>query len=157
MKVVFNRDNIHNDDIISTFDCAVSTLTQPQCIECEVNFVSTTQIRRLNRLYRNIDAVTDVLSFPMLNLAQGEVIDSNKYSLDVDVQTGNVMIGEVYLCSTVAKQQAVEYGHSLKREVCFLALHGLLHLLGYDHVDDEQRSVMENTQDIILDKVGIIN
>ena len=97
-------------------------------------------IHGLNKEYRGVDRPTDVLSFPMLEFDFP----------DVWVSLGSIVISE-----ETARRQAVEYGHSLKRELCFLAAHSALHLLGYDHETDEEREEMEALQREILHSLGI--
>ena len=99
------------------------------------------RIQTLNREFRNVDAVTDVLTFPAW---EGEI------SLSADGYLGDIMI-----CYERAKEQAASYGHSLKRELSFLAVHGVLHLLGYDHMTETDERVMREKQTAILDSIGV--
>ena len=99
------------------------------------------RIQTLNREFRNVDSVTDVLTFPAW---EGEI------SLSADGYLGDIMI-----CYERAKEQAASYGHSLKRELSFLAVHGVLHLLGYDHMTDADERVMREKQTAILDSIGV--
>ena len=99
------------------------------------------RIRSLNRDFRGVDAVTDVLTFPAW---EGEI------SLSADGYLGDIMI-----CYDRAKEQAQEYGHSLLRELSFLAVHGCLHLLGYDHMTEADERVMREKQTEILDRIGV--
>lgn len=109
-----------------------------------VTFVSNEQIHELNRDYRNIDRPTDVISFAFLDT------EENKEKI---LQSGQmVSLGEIYISLDKAKEQAEEYGHPLDRELKFLFVHGLLHLLGYDHMSPEEEAVMFKLQDEILDK-----
>ena len=98
-------------------------------------------IKELNRDYRGKDAPTDVLSFPML---------------DFDSPETETLLGDIVISLERAEEQAKEYGHSLLRELCFLSVHSALHLMGYDHVDDEEgRLYMEAKQEEILNRLGI--
>ena len=99
------------------------------------------RIQTLNRDFRHVDRVTDVLTFPAW---EGEI------SLSADGYLGDIMI-----CYDRAKAQAEEYGHSLLRELSFLAVHGVLHLLGYDHLTQEDERVMREKQTAILDGIGV--
>lgn len=99
-------------------------------------------IQELNRSFRNVDRVTDVLTFPAW---EGEI------SLCADGYLGDIMI-----CYERAKEQAFEYGHSLERELSFLAVHGVLHLLGYDHMTEADEHVMRERQTAILDSIGVV-
>lgn len=100
------------------------------------------EIKKLNSEFRKVDRATDVLSFPNLNFVKGE-ISTKTLNDEIDIDTGLVSLGDIIICKEIAKTQAKEYGHSYKREICFLALHGLLHLLGYDHLtEDDEKEMM---------------
>ena len=118
-----------------------------------LNFVSDEEIQRLNKEFRNVNKVTDVLSFPNLNKTPKEKLEKFKKSYDFD--EGLLFLGDIVISKNVAKAQAREYEHSLTREVCFLALHGFLHLLGFDHVKEEDERVMNKIQDKILSEVNL--
>ena len=118
-----------------------------------INFVSDEEIQKLNREFRNIDKVTDVLSFPNLNKSSNEKL--KKFSKLADFDTNLLFLGDIVISKNVAKKQAREYGHSLKREVCFLALHGFLHLLGFDHIKEEDEKVMIKLQNKILNEANL--
>ena len=104
--------------------------------------VDKNTIQKLNREYRNKDNVTDVISFALE--------DDNTF-----IKTDLRVLGDIYICLDRAKEQASEYGHSLLRELSFLSVHGLLHLLGYDHQTKEDESVMFGLQELILNEYGI--
>ena len=118
-----------------------------------LNFVSDEEIQRLNKEFRNVDKVTDVLSFPNLNKTPKEKLE--KFNKSYDFDEGLLFLGDIVISKNVAKAQAREYEHSLTREVCFLALHGFLHLLGFDHVKEEDERVMNKIQDKILSEVNL--
>lgn len=122
-------------------------------VSVEIELISPEEMRELNKESRGIDAVTDVLSFP--NLEVEFPFDAEAYEDDIDPETGAIVLGEIYICRERAAEQAVEYGHSLARELAFLSVHGMLHLVGYDHITDEERARMEKEQDGVLDAVGI--
>lgn len=121
----------------------------------EVLFVGAEEIKAINQETRGIDAVTDVLSFPFLELKQGELLEPlGVESIDPEQQT--VFLGDIVLCLDRAEEQAEAYGHSLQREVAFLTLHSLLHLMGYDHVDGaDQAEEMEALQNQLLEQLAI--
>ena len=105
-------------------------------------FVDEKEIKSINKTYRNIDRVTDVISFALE--------DNNEQII------GERILGDIYVCIPKMKEQAIEYGHSEKRELSFLVCHGMLHLLGYDHVNNkEEEKVMFDLQDEILNSLGI--
>lgn len=123
---------------------------------CDVCIIVTDDenIRELNREHREIDRATDVLSFPMLELRPGEEIKVSP--LELDEETGTVMLGDIVISSERARAQAEEYGHSELREVSFLTVHGILHLLGYDHeLSEEDEKLHFSRQEEILDAMGL--
>ena len=122
-------------------------------VSVSINFVSDEEIQRLNREFRNIDKVTDVLSFPNLNKTPNEKL--KKFRKLADFDTNLLFLGDIVISKNVAKKQAREYEHSLKREVCFLALHGFLHLLGFDHIKEEDEKIMIKLQNKILSEVSL--
>ena len=124
-------------------------------VSVSINFVSDEEIQRLNREFRNIDKVTDVLSFPNLNKTPNEKL--KKFRKLADFDTNLLFLGDIVISKNVAKKQAREYGHSLKREVCFLALHGFLHLLGFDHIKEEDEKIMTKLQSKILSEVSLLS
>ncbi len=136
---------------------ALKYLNQPvNEIEMSLSIVSPEEIKRLNNEYRNLDQVTDVLSFPSVDNPKCEAFNLSQVSQDnINPETGKLNIGDVIICLERAKEQAAEYNHSLKRELCFLALHGTLHLLGYDHITPEDEQQMTALQDEILNKMRI--
>ena len=99
-------------------------------------------IRLLNRDFRNVDAATDVLTFPAW---EGEAV----------LSPPDGYLGDIAVCLARAKEQAISYGHSLRRELAFLAVHGVLHLLGYDHMAPDDERKMFSRQDAILNEMGI--
>ena len=115
--------------------------------KCEVNvmFADNEKIREINREQRNIDSATDVLSFPLLDAKNGEITVS-----DEDFYEGYLTLGDIVISLERAKEQAEEYGHSFEREVGFLTCHSMLHLLGYDHIDEADRVIMRPKEEEIL-------
>lgn len=116
-------------------------------IEVTVSFVDGQTIQKYNKQHRNVDRETDVLSFPMLNIHYTQKVQD---FADEIMPDGSLYLGDVVICKKVAKKQAKEYGHKTKREVAFLALHGLLHLLGYDHIEkDDEKVMMAKSEEIL--------
>ncbi len=120
--------------IRSCVDAVLSAEGVP--VSCEINVLVTDEkgIRAVNKAGRNVDAPTDVLSFPMFALTPGALPENWEEYLDPD--TGMCPLGDMCLCLSRAVSQAKEYGHSLRREVGYLTIHSMLHLLGYDHLDE---------------------
>ena len=110
-------------------------------VEFNIIFVDSDTIHEINRNYRHVDRVTDVISFALE--------DNETITLDHRV------LGDSYICVERAEEQAKEYGHSFLRELAFLSIHGLLHLLGYDHMEKEEEKIMFSKQEDILNEFGI--
>lgn len=110
---------------------------------CSIIIVDNTFIHKLNKEYRGIDRVTDVISFALE--------DDKSMIIPDDIR----LLGDIYICLDKAKEQAKEYGHSLERELCFLAVHGVYHLLGYDHETEEDAKIMFKKQEEVLMEYGI--
>lgn len=105
------------------------------------------KIKELNREHRGIDRATDVLSFPMLY--SEDELEQGKFT-DMDIDTGEVVLGDIVISLERAHEQSIEYGHSFEREVAYLTVHGILHLLGYDHETDDDRKIMREKEESIL-------
>lgn len=123
---------------------------------CEINVLVTDDagIRAINRASRKIDKATDVLSFPMFELTAGQLPAS--WEAYKDPETGLVPLGDMAISLERAKQQAAEYGHSAQREVGYLTIHSVLHLLGYDHVDEgEMKRQMRAAEEAILAELAL--
>ena len=129
MDVTFKKLNIKCDPIVS------------------VSIVDNRYIHKINKKYRHIDRPTDVISFAFLD-------SENNYD-KVLFSPGPVVLGDIYISLEKAKEQAEEYGHSLHRELSFLFVHGLLHLLGYDHMNEEDEKEMFQLQEEILSEKGV--
>ncbi len=126
--------------------------------EVEVNLLLTDdeEIREMNRMYRNIDRATDVLSFPMVDFGQVQAFEDLEGSDDCfHPESGELLLGDIVISKEHVLAQADTYGHSVKREFAFLIAHSMLHLFGYDHMEDQERLVMEEKQGSILDKIKI--
>jgi probable rRNA maturation factor len=130
---------------------AAKYLALPRATEIAVSFVSKEEIQLLNKQTRNVDKPTDVLSFPVVQLNK-QPIDLTKFSADINPETGRLALGDIVVCRQVAIFQAKEYGHSTSRELAFLALHGMLHLLGYDHIIEADEREMVQLAEAILAK-----
>lgn len=126
--------------------------------DAQVNLVLTDneEIQRVNTEFREIAAPTDVLSFPMIPFetpADYAIVEEDQSYFDLD--TDELLLGDIMISVDKVFAQAEEYGHSVTREFCFLVAHSMLHLLGYDHMTPEEAVVMENKQRTALDELGI--
>lgn len=120
-----------------------------------LSFVDKSEIQRLNREFRNLDKCTDVLSFPTVNIKPGEKFNKKIFKNDIDPQNKHLMLGDIIICEDVAKEHADEYNHSYERELCYLIVHGFLHLIGYDHEKEEDKIVMRAYEEAVLRKYNI--
>lgn len=154
MQVIFDEDYRDEHGIEHTLVCACETLGQDN-VTVSVSMMSEQEIRQANLEERDVDSVTDVLSFPTLENVRGKTICAKDFPYDVDPETGLVDVGCIAICEARARAQAAEYGHGIKREMNFLALHGFLHLLGYDHMTEDDESQMTGIAVDILDKLSI--
>jgi probable rRNA maturation factor len=126
--------------------------------EASVNLVLTDneEIKRVNTEFRQIERETDVLSFPMIPFEEPagyDIVEEDDSYFDMD--SGELLLGDIMISVEKVFAQAEEYGHSVKREFCFLIAHSMLHLLGYDHMTPEEAAVMEQKQSAALDALGI--
>ncbi len=127
-------------------DCAVAYETEISCI-----ITNNEQMQALNLAHRGVDKPTDVLSFPMVTCSAPGVPSPDKEDFDGDV----LMLGDMVLSYQKAEEQAQEYGHSIMREVAFLCVHSVLHLLGHDHMDAQEEAAMLLKQEQILSAMGL--
>ena len=121
-------------------------------------FVDDEEIREINLETRNIDRATDVLSFPMLDYEKGKVYKDiyANFEFDETFKDGEeLVLGDMVLSLERALEQSKEYGHSYEREVCYLVVHSILHLLGYDHMEEEEKNIMRKREEEILNKLNI--
>lgn len=127
--------------------------------EAEVNLTLTDNagIQEVNKMYRELDAPTDVLSFPLLSYAQAGDFSAleEDYEDNFNPDTGEIMLGDIVISVDRVKEQAASYGHSERREYAFLIVHSMLHLFGYDHMTPEEAAEMEAKQTAILNEMNI--
>lgn len=128
--------------------------------EAEVSVILTddANIREMNRNYRQMDKPTDVLSFPLIEYespADFSLLEEARLDC-FNPDSGELMLGDIVISTQRAAAQAEQYGHSYEREVAFLTAHSMLHLMGYDHMEEEERLVMERRQEEILTRLGIV-
>jgi len=122
-------------------------------VDAEISFCGEEEIKELNRETRGIDSVTDVLSFQNIENIELPLI-KDKYPSEINGEDGSLILGEIVICEKRAESQAEEYGHSLDREIAFLTCHGMLHLLGFDHADEDGEKEMNGLTEEILLKAG---
>ncbi len=150
MNLIFSDERMPGQIVIDHMIQAAELCLQeenldPDQVEISVTFVSTEEIHELNKVYRSKDCVTDVLSFP-----QYENLEEMK---DVD---GVLCLGDVVICPEQALLQADEFGHSGERELVYLFVHSVFHLLGYDHMEEEDKNEMRAQEEKIMSRIGLI-
>ena len=151
ISVTGEKKGINNPTLAALLRRTVKAALAAEAVECdcEINILLTDDegIREVNRDMRDIDRATDVLSFPMFDLVPGEHPDE----FDADPDTGLVPLGDMCISVERAHAQAEEYGHSFQREICYLCVHSVLHLLGYDHLDEgEMKRQMRAREEEIM-------
>ena len=128
--------------------------------EAEVSLLLTDdeQIRQINKEFRMIDTPTDVLSFPVIEYKMpGDFTGLEKNAAEYfNLESGELLLGDIVISLPRARMQAKEYGHSLMRELAFLTAHSMFHLFGYDHIEDTQRGIMEEKQEEVLKQLQIL-
>ncbi len=124
--------------------CVIEENLDPERIEISVTFVSSEEIKELNGIYREKDAVTDVLSFPQYD------------SLQDLPKNGVICLGDVVICPEQDLLQADEFGHTGERELVYLFVHSVFHLLGYDHMDEEEKEEMRLQEEKIMQKLDLL-
>ena len=142
---IFNetQEKVENLEVLEPLLTYALEVENVDNLEFNVIIINNEEIHKMNKEYRGIDRPTDVISFAL------EDYKDIKYENDYRV------LGDIYISIDKVKEQAKEYGHSEKRELAFLAVHGLLHLLGYDHMEKEDEKVMFGLQEEILNEMGI--
>ncbi|HAQ52665.1 MAG TPA: rRNA maturation RNase YbeY [Lachnospiraceae bacterium] len=165
----FKLDNIFDFDYKEVARTVINkTLIQEHFnydVEVSITLLGENDIKDINREYRDIDKKTDVLSFPMIEYDSSystcsdrteEMYEFIEDSIDaINPDTDEIILGDIVLCVPVILEQAKEYNHSILREYAFLIAHSMLHLLGYDHMNEKERLIMEKKQNLILESLNI--
>lgn len=155
MKVIIEKTNEAEavaPEIDAVIDKAINGVIKhfglTKEIEISVLFTDAEGIKQINNDYRNVDSVTDVLSFPQFEYEIPGV-------LEVDFEQGSIPLGDIVLNLEKIYSQAEEFGHSREHEAGYLTIHSMLHLLGYDHMIDEDKKIMRDKEKIIVSELGI--
>ena len=148
MKIYFEEEHVVTQDILDTMVKAAEHCLELEHIDKEraeisVTFVEGEEIRELNRDYRDTDRVTDVLSFPQFD------------DLNDIPEVGEICLGDVVICKDRAEEQAKEFGHSFEREIIYLFTHSILHLLGFDHMEEDEKKEMREREEEVMTYLGI--
>lgn len=147
MNIVFDDNNI--DTGIKTLmgkaleACLQKNEIAKDNVEVSVTFVQPDEIQTLNKMYRNMDKPTDVLSFPQYQ------------SIEEIREASHPLLGDVVINTELAREQASLYGHSFEREMVYLFTHSILHLMGYDHMEDTEKKAMRAFEEAVMDSIGL--
>ena len=142
-------------DRLKEFEAALGSLAESDCpLFVELSLVDEEEIRTLNRTYRNCDRVTDVLSFPAMDGIKNKVLRAAEHPFETD-EEGRLFLGSIAICTARAKEQAEEYGHSFERELYYLAAHGILHCLGYDHEEEDDKKEMREMEEKVMNAMRL--
>ena len=161
MEIYFENEQVVSEELLALMEESARLCLEKEGIpeeNCEfsVSFVDRGEIKELNSTYRDVDKVTDVLSFPFNEFSAPGNFDDIEENIDAfNPETGELLLGDIILSTEHILEQAKEYGHSKTRELAFLVVHSMLHLMGYDHMEDDERMVMEDRQRKILELEGI--
>lgn len=153
MKILFDSDL--PEEGLSRLSEAMDGLWEGDDLSAEIYCVSKEEIRALNARERGVDRVTDVLSFPSMDGVKGVPIRKKERVDCFDPETDTVFLGSIVICEKRAREQAAEYGHTFERELWYLAVHGLLHCLGYDHETEEQKREMREKEETVMQKLDL--
>ena len=150
MNIYFDETQAVSDEILrkmeeaAAYGAELENLDDERC-EISVTFVDMEEIHELNKLHRGVDKPTDVLSFPQFEDICEEAPEE-----------GEICLGDVVICRDKAAEQAVEFGHSFEREILYLFVHSVLHLLGYDHMEEGEKKVMRAREEKIMEHIDVL-
>ena len=148
------RDSEAEALIVTAARATFGAFAYPFMSSVDITLVSDEEIREINREHRQIDRSTDVLSFPMNEFMEGEAPEDIEY--DIDPETGRLPLGDMVISVETARRQSEEFGHGFARECAYLTTHSMLHLLGYDHVDEgEMKARMRAMEETIMSGIGL--
>lgn len=152
MNLIINNTTKEGIDIEKDLEKVIREVLKLENVDekkCEISisFVDKEKIQELNRDFRSIDRVTDVLSFPI-----EDFFNEDRETL---LEKPYLMLGDVVICLDVARRQAEELGHSFEREIMYLTCHSILHLLGYDHMEDNDKKIMRSKEKEVMKNLGV--
>ena len=171
MEIIFSEENMPEKAVTDKMKeaaelCLEREGVDPEGIEISVSFVESEEIREINKVYRNNDSVTDVLSFPQFEDPEeirqiqcpeqdaGDEEDAEEETF-YDEGPESVLLGDVIICVKRAEEQAAEFGHSIERELVYLFVHSMFHLLGYDHMEEDEKKLMRQAEEEIMSRIKV--
>ena len=148
MNIIVDGENLPKQAMMNKIEEAAKVCLELEKVdsnlaEISLTFVDMEDIQQLNREYRDTDSVTDVLSFPQFE------------SKDEFPETGEIIMGDVVICTEKAMLQAEEFGHSPEREIIYLFTHSLLHLMGYDHMEEDEKRIMRQKEEAVMNRIDL--
>ena len=148
MNITVDGENLPKQAMMNKIEEAAKVCLEMEQVdsnlaEISLTFVDMEEIKQLNREYRDTDSVTDVLSFPQFE------------SKDEFPETGEIIMGDVVICTEKAMLQAEEFGHSPEREIIYLFTHSLLHLMGYDHMEEDEKQIMRQKEEAVMNRIDL--
>lgn len=148
MNIIVDGENLPKQAMMNKIEEAAKVCLEMEQVdsnlaEISLTFVDMEEIQQLNREYRDTDSVTDVLSFPQFE------------SKDEFPETGEIIMGDVVICTEKAMLQAEEFGHSPEREIIYLFTHSLLHLMGYDHMEEDEKQIMRQKEEAVMNRIDL--
>jgi probable rRNA maturation factor len=148
MQLIFDGEKMPKEELLNLMEKAAHLALEHEDvfnedIEISVTFVDEEEIKEINSQFREIDKVTDVLSFPQFE------------SAEYVPEEGYVILGDVVICEDQAKRQAEEFGHSYERELIYLFVHSMFHLLGHDHMQEDEKALMRQCEEDVMKQMGI--
>ena len=152
MQIYFESDL--PEEGVAKLAAALEDIAAGDDLSAELLLVSEEEIRALNARDRGVDRVTDVLSFPSMDGIKGKPVLADEHGECID-EAGRVFLGSIVICEKRAREQAAEYGHSVERELWYLAVHGVLHCLGYDHETEEEKREMREKEEEIMARLDL--
>lgn len=152
MKIFFDSDLPAEG--VDRLSAALENIAEGDDLSAELLLVSEEEIRELNARERGVDRVTDVLSFPSMDGIKGKPVLADEHGECID-EEGRIYLGGIVICEKRAREQAAEYGHSFERELWYLAVHGVLHCLGYDHETEEEKREMRAKEEEVMAKLDL--
>ena len=155
MLKIYNADFRTKRLLKKVYGACLKYFSQPDVFLVEIEIVGKDEIRTINAGTRGVDKVTDVLSFPGLEINKNLPVKKEDFIEDIDFDSGRLILGETVLCMDKILEQSKEYGTTPEREAGYLFLHSLLHLFGYDHEDEEDKKEMRRKEEDIMLSLGL--
>lgn len=156
--IIEDEEKLIGEDFKATFqlcaDSCAKLVNLPRNCFAGIYIVNDAAIKNINKEHRNIDKATDVLSFPSLELTEADFFNLDKKQLvkEWNIEKNAYFLGDIVISFERAKFQAERFGHAIKRELCYLLVHGIFHLLGFDHIEKRDKKIMRKNEELVLNE-----